>query len=402
MRASRDPEPLIQGFLAEGTDKLPVRVYDEVRAGIERTRQRPVIGRWPLPAAGPAWFAIAAAVVVGIAVGGSLLPATAQAGGEVRIGSSWLHPDTVAFVATLPSETPADLYWRAATYDRFDLTSWSQSNATSRRVEAGQPLLTGHGDLPVGETDLSVTIMPSHGGMDALLAPGIPILVDRAADIVTIGGSGWIAQGTLAGDGPYRVTASVLDPGNGQITGRELEGASTDYPEDVRSRYTGVPAGALGPQATALLHEILANAGTRNPYRLAVAIEVYLRDPAHFTYATDLRNVACNEASAVECFVQTREGYCLHYASTMAILLRAANPDDPIPTRLVQGFLPGTRSGTTETVQDRNAHVWVEVYFPGYGWIPFDPTGGNVAVLPAIPEGSPVTPETEAPSSEQP
>jgi hypothetical protein len=71
----------------------------------------------------------------------------------------------------------------------------------------------------------------------------------------------------------------------------------------------------------------------------------------------------------------------------MAMMLRAAYPDDPVPTRLVQGFLPGDRSGTTETVLNKNAHAWVEVYFPGYGWIPFDPTGGNLAQLPAIPAG---------------
>ena len=62
----------------------------------------------------------------------------------------------------------------------------------------------------------------------------------------------------------------------------------------------------------------------------------------------------CAYQSQVECFAQSKRGYCLHYASTMAILLRAANPDNPIPTRLVEGFLPGDRVGNVETVRNRS------------------------------------------------
>ena len=63
----------------------------------------------------------------------------------------------------------------------------------------------------------------------------------------------------------------------------------------------------------------------------------------------------------------------------MAMLLRAANPANPIPTRLVEGFLPGDRVGNVETVRNHSAHAWVEVYFPAIGWVPFDPTGPGVA-----------------------
>jgi hypothetical protein len=101
-------------------------------------------------------------------------------------------------------------------------------------------------------------------------------------------------------------------------------------------------------------------------------MEGYLRSD-RFDYDIDIADVQC-EPSAVECFARVRRGYCLHFASTMALLLRMADPDHPIPTRLVQGFLPGDVKGTTTTVRIKDAHAWVEVYFPGYGWIPFDPT----------------------------
>ena len=70
------------------------------------------------------------------------------------------------------------------------------------------------------------------------------------------------------------------------------------------------------------------------------------------------------------------------------------DPDTPIPTRLVQGFLPGKRTGNTETVENLDAHAWVEVYFPGYGWIPFDPTGGGVGQPTVIADGPTLPPAT--------
>ena len=66
----------------------------------------------------------------------------------------------------------------------------------------------------------------------------------------------------------------------------------------------------------------------------------------------------------------------------MAMLMRMAG----VPARYVQGFLPGERDPAgVETVRLSNSHAWVEVYFPGYGWIPFDPTGGGVGRTTSLP-----------------
>ena len=80
---------------------------------------------------------------------------------------------------------------------------------------------------------------------------------------------------------------------------------------------------------------------------------------------------------ALECFARFKEGFCQYYATTMAAILR----DVGIPARIVEGFLPGdldTRTGI-ETIQFSKAHAWVEVYFPGYGWVRFDPTSPSVS-----------------------
>ena len=70
-------------------------------------------------------------------------------------------------------------------------------------------------------------------------------------------------------------------------------------------------------------------------------------------------------------------------AATMAVLLR----DLGVPTRIVEGFLPGTvdRISGIETIPQSSAHAWVEVYFPGHGWVMFDPTGGNLSQVESLP-----------------
>ncbi len=165
------------------------------------------------------------------------------------------------------------------------------------------------------------------------------------------------------------------------MSATRLRAAGQDYPSSVIDRYTAVPPGVLGPAANQLLRAILATTPERDPYDIAAAVESYLVDSDRFTYDTDIRAAACDGPGIVECFARTRTGYCLHFATTMAVLLRAAIPGHPIPTRLVQGFLPGERTGGVETITNRLAHAWVEVYFPGVGWVPFDPTGGQRPVV---------------------
>ncbi len=327
-------------------------------------------------------------------VGGDL-----RGGGGVSFGSTalissrWYSDEGIAFTATVPQDAKG-WKWRAATYDTFILGAWVQGEVTTVPVQAAVPLLAGTPEDPSPDvtTAITTTVRPDEYRDTLLLAPGAPTVVDRDANVLLIGSDGWFAGVQLpAGRAGYTVESSVLrlDDEEG-ITGNELRASTEDYPTDISARYTTVPEGAMGPDARALLATILEAARTTDPYDLAVTIQDYLRSDA-FSYTTNLTGVPCDSASAVECFARTQKGYCLHYASTMAILLRAADPGNPIPTRLVQGFLPGARQGSTETVTNRGAHAWVEVYFPGYGWIPFDPTGGGVgqpSVIPAGPEVS--------------
>src|SRR5215212_2301534 len=72
---------------------------------------------------------------------------------------------------------------------------------------------------------------------------------------------------------------------------------------------------------------------------------------------------------------ESREGYCEYYASAMAVLLRA----EGIPSRVVGGYFPAPYDANEggHLYREKNAHLWVEVFFPGYGWIPFEPTANR-------------------------
>ncbi len=321
-------------------------------------------------------------------------------GSTARISDRWFSDDRIAFTATVPPETEG-VKWRAATYDTFGLKVWLQSDTTSVPVPAGTTLLTGTPEDPdpALTIDTRVTVRPADYHDTLLLAPGTPTAVDRASNVLLAGDDGWFAGVDLPGGrDEYTVASSVLRPFKDElITGNLLEAAPETYPADITARYTDVPDEAIGPDAEALLETLKGVAKSSDPYDLALAMQEYLRS-SRFTYTPDITGVECDSPSAVECFARTQQGYCLHYASTMAILLRAANPENPIPTRLVQGFLPGDRTGTTETVRNRSAHAWVEVYFPGYGWIPFDPTGGGIGRPSVIPAGPPVASAAPSPS----
>jgi transglutaminase-like putative cysteine protease len=320
-------------------------------------------------------------------------------GSRATISARWFSDDKVAFTATVPKETEG-LRWRAATYDTFALKAWLQTSVTAIPVAAGSPLLpmTPENPDPALTLATTITVTPDTYGDTLLLAPGAPTSVDRASNLLLFGTDGWFAGVDLPGGrSPYTVVSSVLRPFDEQaITENKLRAASEDYPADIAARYTDVPENALGPDSLKLLQTLLDLSPSSDPYDLAATMQGYLSS-SRFTYSTDLTKRVCDAASEVECFARTQQGYCLHYASTMAILLRAANPDNRIPTRLVQGFLPGERSGTTETVRNRNAHAWVEVYFPGYGWIPFDPTGGGVGRPSQIPAGPQVASAAPSP-----
>ncbi len=120
-------------------------------------------------------------------------------------------------------------------------------------------------------------------------------------------------------------------------------------------------------------------AGNTNDYDRVRALFDYFSAANGFSY--NLSTKEGTSGSDIVDFLQKKVGYCEQYASALAWLVRAAG----IPARVALGFTRGSnRQGQTYTLNNTNLHAWTEVYFAGYGWVPFDATpasriGGSVS-----------------------
>lgn len=122
-----------------------------------------------------------------------------------------------------------------------------------------------------------------------------------------------------------------------------------------------------------------------NPWSKAKAIELHLQ--TKYSYTLNLPEVDPN--NPIEAFLfETKRGHCEYFASSMALMMRAQG----VPSRVVNGFLGGTWNEVGEylAVRQGDAHSWVEVYMPKYGWIPFDPTPSSEADFRLRPEPGPL------------
>jgi protein-glutamine gamma-glutamyltransferase len=131
--------------------------------------------------------------------------------------------------------------------------------------------------------------------------------------------------------------------------------------------------------------EVVGRAET--PYAAAVAIEAWLRREGGFRYDESPPGPGPSEPALAAFVTRTRAGYCQHYAGAMAVMLRFLG----IPARVAAGFTSGSYDGDKHewTVTDHEAHTWVEAYFPGWGWMPFDPTPGRGLLTAAYSVSSP-------------
>jgi len=333
-------------------------------------------------------------------------------GDNATTTGQWSPSDRIAFSVQL-NRTETDTFkWRAGVYSTYTKFGWNWGSTSSTETAARATILGGaqNGDMPTetGRREVAFRIIPDAYVSQTIVSPNTVKSVDRATTVLSVGQDRWFTSvETRDAGSAYSVTALVPDflDGESGITESLLRITSTEYPAEIRDLYiTNLPEGAIGPRAAALLEAIKARveapdyASPDNPYDLARTMEAYLRSSANFTYDPDVRderNTSCGDASTVECFAIIRRGYCDYYASTMAVLLRASG----VPARVAYGFLPGTRTTDgREVVGAWLAHYWVEVYFSGYGWIEFDPTGGTQGRPTAIPTGQPpaATPQPTA------
>jgi transglutaminase-like putative cysteine protease len=307
--------------------------------------------------------------------------------------------------------------WRGMTYEYFDGGSWQNVEANDVAVPANQDLQaaaqTNDASLTTGRKQVRTGITPIGMGGRFIVAPGDPFLVDQPATVETnsVGGLlGVSLNSELAEGSTYVVTSRVFynAESGAALTAADLAGASVNYGPAFKP-YVEVQPNSVGPVTLAKAQEIIdgLDPSQRDPYHKAIAVRDYLLN--NFNYTNDITGL-CTGQNRVDCFLTVKKGFCEGFATAMAMMLRTQQ----VPTRYVTGFLPGQAEDfivtegedigevVTRRVVTRSAsHAWVEVYFPGYGWYPFDPTPGldTGEETAELPPGSPrATASDDAPT----
>ena len=189
------------------------------------------------------------------------------------------------------------------------------------------------------------------------------------------------SEGKLDPGDSYSITSSLST-----ATPDQLRAAGRDYPGWVTDRYLQLPADQP-KRVSDLAKEITA--GITNPYDKAKAIEQHLHS---LGYDQQIPAPPYN-MDGVEFFIfELERGYSEYFGSAMAVLLREVE----VPARMVVGYTPREFNANAGhwVVREADSHGWAEAYFPGYGWVEFEPTPNwQLPVAPESPffEGSDVT-----------
>jgi protein-glutamine gamma-glutamyltransferase len=296
-------------------------------------------------------------------------------------------------------------YWRATTLDSFRDDVWDED-------------LLPAVALPLSDGSNVEVLLPDglvpEGADDEEKWSRADVRVEALADNHLVGPSMPVAYDTggLRGDVQYHSGGVALVPG---LLGRgdeftvwgyaprpkpaDLARSRPDYPEEivgVDGHYLSVDRGrSVPPFGTPGREELVESLVTdelsryqdlylraeaiageaRNPYVATVALEAWFRTGGGFEYDESPPARPVGVAPLVFFLTESKAGYCQHFAGAMALMLRYLG----IPARVAAGFTSGTydRDRRVWNVSDRNAHTWVEVWFKGWGWLPFDPTPGR-------------------------
>lgn len=165
----------------------------------------------------------------------------------------------------------------------------------------------------------------------------------------------------------------------------------------VDARYLAIAPAIDLERMRTVAQDVTAQASSR--YDQALALQQYLRDPMNFRYDT---TVTPNGSDSISEFLDSGEGFCVQFASTMVVLARALG----IPARLAVGFLGGEATpDSTYVVRGSDAHAWPELYFADSGWVRFEPTPAvqtGAAPAYAVPATTPTVPSGIVPGNRAP
>lgn len=300
----------------------------------------------------------------------------------ITLGSSLRNPTGDGRITYATSST-APVYLRSVTIDRFDGDTWAPDDReASRRVGPGRVAP----DYPL-PADLVRQLTVIDTGQ--FTSPYLPVPYAPTAVNGLSGRWSWDpqtlsirAEDTNTRNQQYTVysalptlTAATLSQDNARPTSisQDFIQVPNNVPDIVKNTAKTVTAGADGN------------------YAKAMAIQGYLRSP-QFSYSLQAPvqgGYDGNGLSVLADFLAQKSGYCVHFASAMAVMARLSG----IPSRIAVGYAPGHSTGATVAVAGqeplpefevdaRDAHAWPELYFEGVGWVAFEPTPSRGVVPP--------------------
>ena len=291
--------------------------------------------------------------------GAGILPRAYLLGNAPELSQTIVMTATLSWSEPPPSDRSRLERWRALSYDVYTGRGWAISQERTETVAPFEPI-----PLPpiVAPATISQTV---HWQFDERLiryTVGQPLQFDQE----TI--SHWRGQTDLArvartGTGGQIYTA-VSHQTNAPAAALRTA-TLTNIDPVILGRYTNLPPD-LPERVGQLAHEIAGQQPT--PYDQAQALVAFLRQ---YPYTLDV-GVPPTGRDVVDYFLfEAQTGYCDYYASALVVMARSLG----LPARLVVGYLsPPPDAAGVYTIRQIESHSWVEIYFAGFGWVPFEPT----------------------------
>ena len=277
---------------------------------------------------------------------------------------------------------PVGRYWRAVAFDTFTGRQWLNTSPDSISRDAGQPVVSADWQQRVPLTQTITLLRPMGNvllgapdirtasvGFTALARPMPPLDAESNLPEAELPVELTLIQSSeaLGANDSYTVVSNSARP-----TEWLLDRAGTDYPDGIQETFLQLPEG-VDPRVVALAQELTAPFATS--FAKAKAIESRLRG---FPYDDQIPAPSPEQDPVSYFLFDIQRGYCDYYATSMAVMLRSVG----IPARTASGYAEGLfdEESGTYLVTEADAHTWVEVYFPGLGWIEFEPTAGESAL----------------------
>ena len=271
----------------------------------------------------------------------------------------------------LEVRSPDAYYWQAVVYDQYTGGAFQSSDTQRVSVAPGESI------VPIDYTARSLvtqTFSVYFPNNSQIFAAPQPVSINEPSWAENYSGNEmamWTMLSPRSAGETYQVVSSIS-----QASVTQLRAAGQRYPADIREDYLQLPD-SLPFRVRTLARDIVTEAGATNPYDQASALERWLR--VNIKYNDQINPPAPGQDGVDYVLFQTREGYCDYYASAFAVMARSLG----LPARVVTGFAPGEYDGVRRIYEVRqyNAHTWAEVYFPDYGWIQFEPTASQPAIV---------------------